>query len=58
LEGKLGDDGSVTARDFFGEGEVFGWVDLHETGAEDADGAAFRGDGPFVGGGIDTACES
>lgn len=55
LEGELGDDGSESACNFFGEGEILGRINLHEARAEDADGTAFGGDGTFVGGGVDAA---
>lgn len=58
LKGEFGDDGAESACNFFGEGEVLGRVDLHESGAENSDGAAIGSDGALVGGGVDAAGES
>ena len=51
-------DGAVAVGDLFSEGEIFGRIELHQTGTEDAYGAAFGGDGSFVGGGVDAAGET
>ncbi len=55
--GELGDDGA-RGGNFFGEGLVFRRVELEEAAAEDGDGAALRGEGGLVGGGVDAPGEA
>lgn len=58
VEGEFGDDGAVAGGDFFGEGEVFWWVEAGEAGADDGDGASVGGECGFVCGGVDAAGEA
>lgn len=44
-------------EDFFGEGVVFGRVDVEDAAAKDGEGAASGGEGTAVGGSVDSAGE-
>jgi len=48
----------VSVGDLFCEGEVFRRVELHQTGAENSDGATFGRDGSLVCSGVDSAGEA